>query len=126
MESPESQLSNFLFFVEFWLNRVIFVEFSNRDLRFPKLHENNKILNFGCIFIMKFTKFTQMLWNFRNFEIAITVDGDVLRRRFFNRLKALNLSFPICYFSLNFDLRNASKSRVRSDSSYFRIGLFVN
>ena len=46
MESPESQLSNLLFFVEFGLNLVIFVEFSNRDLRFPKLHENHKNADF--------------------------------------------------------------------------------
>ena len=46
MESPESQLSNLLFFVEFWLNLVIFVEFSNRDLRFPKFHESRKNADF--------------------------------------------------------------------------------
>ena len=48
MESPESQLSNLLFFVEFWLNLVIFVEFSNQDLRFIKLHENHEIPDFTC------------------------------------------------------------------------------
>ena len=46
MESPESQLSNLLFFVEFWLNLVIFVGVLNRDLRFPKLHENHKNADF--------------------------------------------------------------------------------
>ena len=46
MESPESQFSNLLVFVDFWLNLVIFVEFSNRDLRFPNFHENRKNADF--------------------------------------------------------------------------------
>ena len=50
MESPESQLSDLLFFDECFLNLVFSVEFSNRDPRFPKFHENSKIMNFGCIF----------------------------------------------------------------------------
>ena len=42
-------------------------------------------------------------------DSSITFDGDVLRRWFFNRWKALNLSFPICYFLLHFDLRKVPK-----------------
>ena len=55
-----------------------------------------------------------------NFEIAITFDGDVLRRRFFNRWKALNLSFLIWYFTLNFDLRNVPKFRFRIETPDFQ------
>ena len=48
-----------------------------------------------------------------NFEMAITIDGDVLRRRFFNRWKAETLSFSICSFLLNLDLKRGTKSRFR-------------
>ena len=50
------------------------------------------------------------------FEIAISRDRRILRRWFLRNWKAETLSFPICYFLLNFDLRKASKQRFRIDT----------
>ena len=66
---------------------------------------------------MNFQSIFGILWNF---EVAITFDGDVLWRWFFNRWKALNLSFLICYFSLNSDLRKVPKHRFRIETVDFQ------
>ena len=61
-----------------------------------------------------------------NFEIAITFDGDVLWRWFFNRWKALNLSFLICYFSMNFDLRKVPKHRFWIETIDFQNSMKIS
>ena len=72
--------------------------------------------DFSMIFIRNLTNFNEFC---PNFERVITFDGDVLRRWFFNRWKALNLSFPIWYFLLKFDLRTVPKRRFRIGTSDF-------
>ena len=71
------------------------------------------------LILMNFINFWLILLILANFKIAITFDGDVLSRWFLNRWKALTLSFPKRHFSMRFDLRKASKSRFRSDTSDF-------
>ena len=55
------------------------------------------------------------------FEIAIARDRHILRRQFLRNGIPEALSFPICYFLLNFDLRKASKQRFRIDTSNLRL-----
>ena len=51
-----------------------------------------------------------------NLKIAIPFDGDVLRRRFFNRWKALTLSFPSVQKSASEDISIESYGHFKSES----------
>ena len=53
---------------------------------------------------MKFKNFIKRLLNLSNFEIAITFDGDVLRRWVLYRWQAESLSFPMVEESASEDI----------------------